>query len=164
MKKLMLTLAMIMLLCTAAVAQEAFAPKGSAIVTGLCTRSGTWTDNVNIYVTNISGSEISCKVIVFDHDGKDITSHCNVLSGSPSANTATTIAAGTGSFNLSASATRVVNLPHNLSGMVYGHAVIEWTSTDPKVRKALISTVKQMKSRDSKTYGFSTPVNNGQPF
>ena len=73
------------------------------------------------------------------------------------------VATGTGSFSLPASATRVVNMPSNISGVLYGHVLIEWTSEDTHLRKALIATLTQVKS-GSLEVGYAVPVNGGQPF
>ncbi|WP_147822615.1 hypothetical protein [Salidesulfovibrio onnuriiensis] len=164
MKKLMFAFVLVLLLCGSAVAEEVFVSHGSAVVTGIQCRKGTWTDVFNLFVTNISGSEVTVKVTLFDHDGNDRSSICKVSTGSASGNGATSVSTGTGTFTLPAGATRIVAAPSSLNGMIYGHAVIEWTSADSRLKKALMATLQKTISYGDKSYGFMANVNGGQPF
>ncbi|WP_147822612.1 hypothetical protein [Salidesulfovibrio onnuriiensis] len=164
MKKLMLALAMVVMLSSVAAAQECFNAKGSAVVTGIVSyyADNQWRDFNSFWVTNISSSAVTCRVRVFDQDGMDVTNFCSVSTGS-SGKKFKTIATGTGTFELPAGATRMVHFIAT-NHAIMGHAIIDWTSEDNNLRKALISTFRMYKTEANRGFMSTTPVNNGQPF
>ncbi|WP_421899370.1 hypothetical protein [Maridesulfovibrio sp.] len=165
MTKVLVPLALILILCGGASAQESFNAQGSTVVTNI------WSyhpDSVNwfvpyINVTNITGTDVQCKITIYDHDGNDITHYSKIYSGG--IGNWTIIASGTGEFNLPAHGTRMYSLkPEGTQIYTVGHAVIEWKSNDPLLRKAVIAGITTLRA-DSK--GISTgisEINNGQPF
>jgi len=162
----LMTLTLIMLLCGPANATYLEA-RGSAVVTGMRAKHRSSTDFQHsiIWVTNITGSDVECRVNFFDHAGDDVTSYCTVYSGNASSNAAVTIATGTGTFDLPAGETRYVYLTMpNTSRLIQGHAVIEWASTNPHLRKALIAAgeCRVVSSALKQAAGFT--INGGQPF
>lgn len=168
MKKLMFAFALIMLMCGSAFAVECFSAKGSAVVTGvrIVNYGATNNDQSEITVSNISNTSVTCKVTVFDHAGTDITSNCKVFSGKYNGDIGSSlIASGTGTFELPAGNTRLVSVwNENANAVVYGHAVIEWTSADNRLRKALIASLRTIARNGSANYCTHTMANSGQPF
>lgn len=168
MKKLLFAFALVMLMCGSAFAVECFSAKGSAVVTGVrvINYGATNNDQSEITVSNVSNTSVTCKVTVFDHAGNDITSSCTVFSGKYNGSAGSTlIASGTGTFELPAGNTRVVSVWNgNVNTVVYGHAVIEWTSADNKLRKALIASLRTWARNGSANYCTHTMTNGGQPF
>ena len=168
MKKLtaLFTLSLILIFGGFAQADE-FQARGSAIVTGMMTRYVDLTNGYSstLAITNITGSPVKVRVTFYDHDGNDVTSYCSIFSGSSVDNSPQLVAAGTGLFDLPAASTRYANLAiHDTSRFIYGHAVIEWASTDPHLRKALISSGLTSTRIQSIPTRYYRPVNGGQPF
>lgn len=142
-----------------------FCARGSAVVTGMHTSysSSTVYDVSNIWITNVAGAAVSCRVTVYDHDGQDVTSLCSIYTGG-NAGSSELVASGTGSFELPAGSTRLFKFyGKNSSKVIHGHAVIEWASEDTTIRKALIAVVGRRLQRNSAGWGMFQ-VNNGQPF
>ncbi|MBG0774165.1 hypothetical protein [Oleidesulfovibrio alaskensis] len=148
-----------------AVAEDmTFQPRGRALVTGVEARDEAWDFITNLFITNISESDVTCRVTVYDHDGKDVSSLCNVFTGNR-IGAPVQLRAGNGSFALPPGATRMVRIwAQGMVPVVFGHAVIEWTGADAQTDKALIAAIKTVRSGGGGTYGFMSQVNGGQPF
>ena len=142
---------------------------GSAIMPGVMS---TWASSSTYvfstaYITNISGSDVTCEVTWYDHDGNDVTQYCKVYSGNSSGKSNVLIASGTGTFTLPAGATRFVHFYcQNQLLALYGHAVIKWTSTNPSLRQALIAIgrVHGNSTSHSTQNAFALPINDNKPF
>lgn len=163
---LMAIVLLIVLLCGVAQATE-FQTRGSAVVTGMDSRyiHSTAREESNFWITNIAGSTVTCRVTFYDHDGNDITSYCSIYSGNNSNGSSVLIASGTGTFTLPAAATRYVQLSvGTASKCIRGHAVIEWTSEDTSIRKALIAQGRRNRIEGDRSEAISISVNNGQAF
>lgn len=165
----LLSLTLLVLFCGSALAETTFNGRGSAIVNNVraYNPNSTYNEQTEFAVTNISGSAVTCRVTVYDHDGTDVTSICNVYSGNKNSTSSALIASGTGQFELPAGNTRVVSF-HAADasvGIIYGHAVIEWSSADTNLRKALIASLRVFARTGADSTGTSlTMINNGQPF
>ncbi len=166
-KYLMLALVVTMIVGTAASA-SAFEARGSAVITGVAGRVGsssTYYDFTEVNVTNIAGSAVTVRVKVYDHDGTDVTQYCTVYTGDSSRPSIVTIATGTGTFELQPAATRKVLFQLAVTNKnIFGHAVIEWSSTDEKLRKAIIAHARREKRHGDVAHTTSLSVDNGQAF
>lgn len=160
MKKLMIPTVMVLMLFGALSAQAG--STGSAIVPTVVlhynnSQSHSW---VNLLLSNIVDKEITCSVQVFDQDGVDITDTVisNLYTGSP----AGIQPIGTSAvFNIPAHGSRLLQLYKATMHGTLAHAIIQWSSEDKAIGKALVGSV----SSQSTVYGSSSiPINNGQPF
>ena len=152
------------------IATTAFAgSSGGAIMPGITSVWGSSTTYVfsTAYITNISGSDVTCDVTWFDHDGNDATQYCKVYSGNTNGTSNVLIASGTGTFPLPAGATRFVHFySQNQYKALYGHAVIKWSSTNPSLRQALIANGRVIgtSSSNGTQNAFTLPINDNKPF
>ncbi|WP_147822210.1 hypothetical protein [Salidesulfovibrio onnuriiensis] len=163
-RSIFMAIALVVLLCGMSAASDDFMAQGSAITTGILARFQT-TDVVKygIFVTNITDGEVNCKVTYYDHDGKNISAYSTVLTGN-SGSSPITVGPGSSSFKLPAHATRYVYLSDSVNVFVYGSAIIEWNSTDKRLRKALIAK-QHLYKKDGNRLGLSqTSINGDQPF
>lgn len=151
---------MVMLLTTNAFAQECFNSKGSLIVPGMYATyvSSTYEAASHIFLSNVTGSSVDVKVTVYDQDGNDITTgHSMIIAGA-----APTLG---GTFTLPAYSTRLFKFYNSIANQhIYGHAVVEWTSADSRVRKALIGTMYRQQKIGSSYTNTDYVLNGGQPF
>lgn len=166
MKKVILTiLAVVVLNCTA-FAAECFNAQGSAVVPGLHARyrdSGSFLME-NIYLTNITASNVTCKATVYDHDGNDVTAHSQIYTGS-NTDDMVLLDSGTGTFSLPPRSTRKFTfITQGVHINVCGYAVIEWKSEDTQARKALIGLVRSYSKNEGMSNAAKFLINNGQPF
>ncbi len=165
MKLGMLSVAMLVLMCGAAGAEE-FHAKASVIVPNLVHQYAgpSYFTVPFINLTNITDKTISCRVTMYDHDANDVTNLGKVYTGGANW---TLISSGTGNFEIPAHATRMFSLSQTAPlRAITGHAVIEWTSDDPLLRKALVGGV-WMYRMDGGGVGQSIGyflVNHGDPF
>ncbi|WP_147820132.1 hypothetical protein [Salidesulfovibrio onnuriiensis] len=168
MKKLMLaTVALLMLMSANVLAQECFNTKGSALVPSMYTyyiSNTNWRTSL-LHISNITDSEVTCRVIVYDGNGNDVSSYSKLLKDSFGAGTnGEVIATGVSTFIIPAQATRVFSFHYdNLNKFVMGHAVIEWTSENKTLRQALIAGFRS-RAKSGNNFEAQFPVNNGQPF
>ncbi len=167
MKKLMFALAMVMLLCGTAFAEDCFNAKGSAIVPGMYARySGS-----NIYqsdhviISNIDNTAVTCRVTVYDQDGNDVSSYCKLYTGGDN-QTLEELSSGVNTFEIPANSTRLFQFYQSgMTKCMIGYAVIEWTSSDAKQRKSLVASLRSNGKWGSGTfYATQLLINNGQPF
>jgi len=167
MKKALLSLLLLAAVFMAAPAGAGSA-HGSAVTTGIFSYylSPDKYYMGNIYVTNISNADVTCRVTVYDSEGNDVSSLFKVYAG----NKDPQILVGSVSepFPIPASCTRDVNLFSDAPNTyVLGHAVIEWTSDDPSVQKPLMAEVwrqQRVNSEGKSAFCAATLVNGGQPF
>lgn len=163
MKKLMIVLAIVILLSSVASAEECFNAKGSTLVPSMICHhtNSTQYNSTRLDISNITGTEVTCRVRVYDQDGNDVSSHCTIVKGS-STSSFSTISTGSNTFSIPAHSSRIYAFSTN-GKSVNGYAVIEWTSTDENLRNALIAGYCYMGVSD-KIYSSMAFVNDGQPF
>ncbi len=166
-KYLLLAAIMTMLMCGAASAAD-FETRGSAVVTGIqvaSSSSSTAYTSSGIWVTNISGTDVTCKITAFNHYGDDISSYIDVLVGSATSTGSSTLGSGGGAFSLPANETRMVRIyDSGLNKSHYGYALIEWSSEDATVRKAIIAQGNRYTYMSGALQSSTLAVNSGQPF
>ncbi|WP_147822609.1 hypothetical protein [Salidesulfovibrio onnuriiensis] len=167
MKKLMLALAMVVMLSSAAFAQETTASMGSVVVPRLESHKASsalssWTC---INLTNLSDSDVTVTIKAFDHDGTRVKNRFSILKGTMGAGkNFTYVARQVETFVVPAKNTRRATFWVD-DRVFMGYAVIEWRSSDADLSQPLIGT-----SRFFRTYSSTdTPaseiyINNGQPF
>ncbi|TIH06212.1 hypothetical protein D0S45_20760, partial [Marinifilum sp. JC120] len=135
---------MVVLMCSGVFAQGTFVPQGGITVPFMT----FWDNNkkfyrTNIFLSNITGSDLKCKVTPYDHDGYEVPQYLIVLSGNNSGSS-THISAGVEEFDIPAHSTRVVTVRvTNAKKTIYGYALIEWSSEDAVARRALIGDVRK---------------------
>ncbi|KAB1440355.1 hypothetical protein [Pseudodesulfovibrio senegalensis] len=159
-------LALLLSLCSVS-SVAAFETRGSAFVPCMSASYSNSSVLVRsyIYLTNITGSDVTCRVTFRDHAGDDVTSYSSVYSGNASGNSAVTIATVNGTFTLPAGETRYLRLSiSDTSRLIIGQATIEWASDDPNLRKAIIAYGKRHGVHNDRGTLASIPINNGQPF
>ncbi|WP_421899315.1 hypothetical protein [Maridesulfovibrio sp.] len=157
---------LVVLICGAAFAQGTFVPQGSVIVPGLesvfISSKSNWATYMAL--TNITNDAISCRVIVYDQNGNDVTYRTKIMTGSASSGWVV-IAAGTSDFEIPAHSTRKFVLQAvGSKEVIIGHATIQWSSNDPLPHTALIGSARTGGYVDSKIFATNIPINNGQPF
>ncbi len=161
MKACVLSMAMLMLMCGAAGADD-FHPQGNALVSGLFQyyARDKVQSNSMIVLSNITSDDVQCKVTVYDQNGSDITTLGLVYAAS------SLISTGTGLFDIPAHSTRRFYLPGNAPEKFnVGYAIIEWSATDTTIRKALIGSVLHNRQNGDNSIGISDKdINGGQPF
>ncbi len=161
----MLSVAILILTCGSAIA-DSFNGKGCTLVpvTVFWGHSRNYTQT-SITVSNITGSTVKCHVILYDHDGNEVDSIGTVQSGAIGSHE-TTISTGTNIFELPPNSTRryTISKTNTVFG-ICGYAVVEWTSNDSKLRKALIGEVWRTGIAGGDLYYSGNYIlNNGQPF
>ncbi len=166
-KSIVMAMVTVAFLCGIASAAD-FETRGSAVALGLYTSSKTSDGSdyrIPIYlVTNISGSAVTCRIKAYDHDGNDISSIIDVFTGNNTSAAAVSVSTGAASFSLPAGATRFVRVwDSGMNKITYGHAVIEWSSEDSKVKKPLMAFGHWYREGTGIASG-SITVNGGQPF
>lgn len=161
----LMSLMVVVLLSSAAFTAECFNVKGSAFVPNIYTyrTSNTNWRNSHMHISNITDSEVTCRVTVYDGDGNDLSSFSKVLKDG-GGTTSTLVTSGTGTFTIPAQSTRVFSFHYdNLNKFVMGHATIEWTSTNKTLHKALVAGYRSRTVHNS-SFEAQFAINNGQPF
>lgn len=167
MKMFMTATLLTLIMCGSAMAQTTFEAKGSAVVPGVLTLSGNSTTRFMdfLYISNISGNDVDCRVLVYDHDGNDVSALCDIVTGNNSGISDVTLAPNTNEFTLPAGATRSIRIwDSNMNKVIYGHAVIEWDSSNTKMRTALIATGDRVMDNVGQRSSTIMPINGGLPF
>ncbi|WP_147822607.1 hypothetical protein [Salidesulfovibrio onnuriiensis] len=147
-------------------AQEGFTPRGSAVVPGILVRHGNdnWLNMNILLITNISASDVTCRVTVYDENGNDVSNLCSVSTGAPGSSVET-IAQGTGTFALPPASTRMVYVYRSdMKRAIMGHAVIAWDSENDKLRKALMAVHRMRTDAGNRGHTGAIAVNGGQAF
>ncbi|WP_147822608.1 hypothetical protein [Salidesulfovibrio onnuriiensis] len=166
MKKLMLTLVLTLLMCGSAMAEAVSYSHGSTIVPTILTwyKNDTTYNASSIYLSNVTEGAVECTVRFYDHDGNEIGAQANIYTGSQSGGSCVLESTGN-TFSIPANASRFVDFYKKSNRMLFGYAVVEWKSSNLKVAKALVGSVRQYGRSGSGTYtsGFMM-INNGQPF
>lgn len=120
----------------------------------------------NIFLSNITGEEITCTVRIYDHQGVDVTTNyvANVFTGSYTSGDTPSLGASS-TFTIPANGTRELQLyTTNVSAMM-GYGIIEWSSTNEKIGKALLGSVHRCTVSGTGTFASAyTDINNGNPF
>ncbi|WP_432736697.1 hypothetical protein [Maridesulfovibrio sp. FT414] len=161
--KFVLAMAMVLMMSGGAMAQSSFYPQGSALMSNLIIYYASpvsWTLPY-ITLTNITDSNVRCKVNIYDSEGSSITHLSRVVKGGANW---VQIALGTSDFDIPAHSSRMFYLTTNSVFHTIGYAEIEWQSDDPKARKALIGGVMQHRCDGSSYTNTTDLINNGQPF
>lgn len=101
-KYILMAMAMIVVMCSSVFAQTTFECRGSAVVPGIKTFSSSSSVHsvTTLFVSNITGSDVACKVTVYDHNGNDVSYLCDILTGNDASSSVVTLASGTGEFFL----------------------------------------------------------------
>lgn len=156
------------MLATPVTADSGFTARGKAVATGIF--SYYLSPDVyymgNVYVSNISKADVTCRVTVYDSEGNDVSSLFSVYAG----NKDPQILVGSASepFAIPPSCTRDVNLfSKKPNTYIMGYAVIEWDSDDTSVQKPLMAEVwkqQRVKNDGKSAFCAATTVNGGQPF
>ncbi|HAS88166.1 MAG TPA: hypothetical protein DCS48_02520 [Desulfovibrio sp.] len=157
---------MVILMCSAVFAQADFVPQGSTTVPVMTFYANAkYWYRTNIYLSNITNSDVKCKVTVYDHDGIEIPQYIHVSTGNNSGSSVH-ISIGAEEFDIPAHSSRMATVKvENGNKAIYGYAVIEWASEDSFARRALIGDVRKYGlGAGGQPYGGHYPLNNGQPF
>jgi len=161
---------MVVLMCSGVFAQGTFIPQGSAVVPSVY----AWYNNAYnknlpyLFLTNITNQPVQVKVSVYNHDGADISHLGSVYTGSSSASP-TYVSAGN-IFEIPPYSSRMYAAygTQTAQSVIYGHASVEWASSDPQLKKALMGVCKQIgQGSNTKHQGYfsnSILLNGGQPF
>ena len=165
MKACVLSVAMLVLMCGAAGASETFCPQGSTLVSVTESYINKYAySQTYLTLTNVTDETVNCKITVYDQDGNDATYASKVFTGSSSQNWVL-LSTGTGEFELPPYSSRMYTFSITSTNSLVGHAVIEWNSNNPKLRKALIGEVWKHKVINTGiANGGNYAINNGQPF
>ncbi len=166
MKACVLSVAMLVLMCGVAGADN-FYPQGSTLVPNLVFQQHDGSNFFNQYmtITNITDKPVKCRVSVYNHDGLDITSLGKYYTGSSPSSYGTVISSGSGDIDIPAHSTRLFALDGaNTTFVIYGYAVIEWNSSDPQMRKALIAGRWSLRVSNGQHSCGQFSINNDQPF
>ncbi|WP_320176236.1 hypothetical protein [Maridesulfovibrio sp.] len=158
----------ILVLCGTSMAQNpTFNAQGSAIVPHIFTYHYTATNKAISYISlsNITDTVVNCKIVVYDHEGEDVTNRGRVMTGDNTGQW-TTIALGTGEFEIPPHGTRMYMLDDSANQRtVFGHALVKWTSNNDKLSKALVGQYRYWGMHGTGSgHGGTSPINNGQPF
>lgn len=165
MKKMMFATVVALTLFGALPAQAA--SHGSTVVPGIDIYYRTSTDYIatNIYLTNITGEEITCTIKLFDYAGVNITK--NFIKGiyDGSHTSASPSSLGTDStFTIPAKGSRWLRILRASPCRIAAHAIIEWSSEHDAMSQALAGTLRFSNISNGK-YGVGNMfINNGQPF
>ncbi len=159
--------AMVIFACGSALAQCNdcnFNAQGGTTVPGFLyyyTNSNTFS-LAYITLTNTSSNTICCRVNTYGSDGEDLTSWSVVKKGGVEW---TTVLTGAGSFEIPPHETRcyIAHLPSSRYH-TYAHATVQWKSSDPLQKNALIGSCTLRNSNNGVMTTSYIPVNNGNPF
>lgn len=168
MKKLtLIALALILMLCSSAFAQGSTCEsKGSAIIPHYETRiiSGTNMYWSMINLSNISDSDVTVTVKLFDHTGVRATGPFLVFVGSSYDNTSQVVGNGVDPFVIPAGETRQLSV-YNNTRFLMGYGTIDWCSDNARQAKALVGSVRSYALEGTtRSYGSEAFLNAGQPF
>lgn len=165
MKKALVAMALILIYCGSAAAQDCFNAQGKALVpdfTWYYVSSGS-NETPHLTVTNITGVPVRCKITLYDDQGNDISNYGRVCAGGTT--NWTTVATNTGEFELPAHSSRFFYATTSgAQKCIVGYAVIQWTSDDPMLQNALIAGGHMIRSDVAARAGGKFFVNNGKPF
>lgn len=164
----LMSIVTVIFMCGIAFAETDFYPNGSILIPSI--EFSHFPANQNIFVntaiivTNITDKTVKCRIGLYDQDGEDFTTFAQVYTGSYTQNHVL-ISTGTGDFELPPHATRMVG-PNDSSTpvQIIGHAILEWSCDDPKIRKALIAGIRYLRKYPGSEGLAVTYINNGQPF
>lgn len=165
-KSLMLMMAAFLIcLSSPAVATDTFAARGSAVVPGVHMRyvSSTLYYSVKLDISNTTGIDVKCKVTVYDGQGNDVTTTVGEVYEVSTAG-ANIVSSVNGEFDLPALSTRFFLIQTSYAYLMDGHAVIEWTSENTTLRKAIIASKQIVAASSTSSARSEIPINGGQIF
>lgn len=142
---------------------------GKAMVCGLMSHYVTSSGNFvqfAISVSNTTDVEVDCNITLYNQDGDTSSTSYGTVS-EPNSSTASgsiTITTG-GEFTLPAHSTRhyCFNIASGMPNFA-GYAVIEWTSSNTTIRKALLASMQRGSRNGSSYHSQQVLVNGGQLF
>lgn len=164
MKRLMIAMLLAVLMCSSAMAAEGcFNAKGSTLVSDVLCRNKSDSQffKTNLSISNITSSNVTCRVKVYDHNGDDVSTSCSIWVGSPTGSFVS-VSSGKNVFEIPAHSSRIYSFLTDQKSVV-GYAVIEWTSDNEDLRKALIAT-KRYEGVSRECFAAMCNINSGQPF
>ena len=135
--------------------------RGSTIIPSLIYQSaGSTYTNTYLIITNITNSPVTCRVKTYDHNGNDLSQYGYVYTGGNS-NWAV-VSTGAIDFELPAHSARMYTIK-NYSPLIsiLAHSIVEWSSSDVRLRKALVASVYSGNNFGSHS---TFLINNGEPF
>jgi len=156
---------MVVLMCSSVFAQGTFVPQGSITVPFMA----SWGNSLNFYQTNIflsniTGSKVTCKITPYGTNGNEVTQYLGVASANDFGHDIL-ISKGIKKFEIPAHSTRYASMVVNDAvKSIHGYVLIEWSSEDTVARRALIGDVRKFGCRLKEAFGGWYPLNNGQPF
>lgn len=166
-KSIALAVLALLLLSTAAFASSTFVPRGTAVIPGVeAASSSTVTNSAKsiFYLTNISGSDVTVRATFYDHDGNEVPQLWNVYTGNDFVN-APVLVTTSNTFDLAAAATRWIRpWADNMDRVIYGHVVLEWSSEDTMLRKAIMAIGKRHRQNSNGSYESTFTINGDMPF
>ncbi len=168
MKRLMsvvLSMVVVLMMCGGAMAQECFNAQGSTLVPKIMYYNNSDQSWAYPYITltNITNETVQCQVRIFDADGLDLTSLGAVTKGG--INAWGVVSSGTGDFEIPAHCSRLFYLRgSSVRRFTVGYAEVQWSSNDPKARKALIGGVMIHRKDGANVTNTNYLINHGDPF
>lgn len=119
----------------------------------------------HIVVSNITSSDVDCKITVYNHDGVDVTSWSKLSTGTDTS-LLNVIAQGTGEFTLPAQSTRIFTFGTVDGQQLHypGYATIEWASDDSTMFEALVAGGRMWHESGGNPFAIGFLVNGGMPF
>ncbi len=163
----LLSLTITLFICGSAFAQQFnFNAQGSAIVPNIATwyMSSNNAAHAHIVLSNITDSTVTCQITVYDHEGNDVSSRGKVFTGD-NIGTWTIVSVGTNTFELPPYGSRsFMTDGTKQQRSMFGHAVIKWKSTDPKLSKALVGGYRFHGKEPTGNFDGTTLINSGTPF
>ncbi len=159
------------LLLVASVGSVAFAYGDTASGRATATSINLWYYDGNnyhatlAYLTNITDTEVSCTVNFYSSDGEAYNSVLKVYKGNKTGSSVI-LTDESNSFKIPAHSTRCVEFKDlSKKNNTFGYAVIEWSSADTMVNKALIGSLRKYGRAGAGTlFGTCSEINGGQPF
>ena len=167
MKKItsLLTLACLLMLCSSAFAQGV--SHGSTMIPGIYNyyHSANSYNTSYLFLSNITDEPVQCTFKFYGHDGTDIGSRADIYTGSNTAGVSVEVATQTNTFTIPANGTYQVSLYTTNQQNIFGYAVVEWSSTNPKIAQALIGSHHIYgRSGAGALFRATDVINNGKPF
>ncbi len=162
----LLCITMVMFVCGAAIAEDSFGAQGSALIPNLVYYNTQVHHQSTpfIILSNITDTDVQCRLTPYDDAGNDMSSMVNTLRGGTQG-LWVSVAQGTGDFEIPAHSSRLVTINIGRPNTGVGYAVIEWKSNKPKMRKALIGGVTTTTTSVNGVQGQSKVlINQGNPF
>ena len=117
-----------------------------------------------IYVSNITEDTVQCTIKFIDNDGNDIGARARIFNGNQASGSVISVGTGTNTISIPPNGTRLFMFDADNYQNLFGYAVIEWASTNPKTVKALAGAHYLYSRNHGGVSHTGTPINMGQPF